>query len=283
MHRRTTYSKTWPNPRHPWIVLCSDALLMTLSNKNYRYICRTDSTNSHGVYYMGLNLQVMMNLMNSLHSYRCVFALFLQGWYWSATRNTVPQGRFFVCLNTSGCYILILYCLILLFLFDDLFCMSGMGWIVMIMIWWTCFAACCFCSAFASVIFYYLPRVKPGNYSICLCRSVWDMASFLSYTLGQSSRVKLTCLFTWLIDRLIDWLANGLSACGQRGKATSRLVGWLVDFDVDWFDDGVDVDTKYLLLTTHFLDLDLDQPKSVHSFEYISFVWEISWFFNFSL
>ena len=211
------------------------------------------------------------------------FCSFLQGWYWSATRNTVPQGRFFVCLNTSGCYILILYCFILLLLFDDLFCMSGMGWIVMIMIWWTCFAACCFCSAFASVIFYYLPRVKPGNYSICLCRSVWDMASFLSYTLGQSSRVKLTCLFTWLIDRLIDWLANGLSACGQRGKATSRLVGWLVDFDVDWFDDGVDVDTKYLLLTTHFLDLDLDQPKSVHSFEYISFVWEISWFFNFSL
>lgn len=139
-------------------------------------------------------------------------------------------------------------------------------------------------SAFVYFLSYYLPRVKPGNYSICLCRSVWDMASFLSYTLGQSSRVKLTCLFTWLlIDWLIDWLANGLPACGQRGKATSRLVGWLVDFDVDWFDDGVDVDTKYLLLLTHFLDLDLDQPKSVHSFEYISFVWEISWFFNFSL
>lgn len=61
----------------------------------------------------------------------------------------------------------------------------------------------CFCFCYCLLSFYYLPRVKPGNYSVCLCRSVWDMAFFLSYTLGQSTQVKLTCLFY-----LIDWLTG---------------------------------------------------------------------------
>lgn len=233
---------------------------MTLPNKNYRYICLSDSTNSHGVYYMGLNLQVMMNLMNSLHSYRCVF-LFFTG----LILVYGTTGKVF-CLNTSGCYILILYWFVfLLYCCCLMTCFAWVEWAGLLWLWCDGLQACCFCfSALLLLLclfsFYYLPRVKPGNYSVCLCRSVWDMASFLSYTLGQSSQVKLTCLF-YLIDWLIDWLANGLLACGQRGKTASWLIGWLVDwwcwcwFD---FDGGVDVDTKYLLSLTYFLGLYLD-------------------------
>lgn len=187
-----------------------------------------------------------------------MFFSFLQGWYW----YTVPQGRFFVWtlagVTFSSCIDLSFYFIVVWWLvlheWNGLDCYD-----YDVMVCWRVFLLLlCFCFCYCLLSFYYLPRVKPGNYSVCLCRSVWDMASFLSYTLGQSSQVKLTCLL-YLIDWLIDWLANCLPACGQRGKAIGWLVDWLIWY---WcwfdFDDGVDVDTKYLLLLTYFLDLDLD-------------------------
>ena len=178
------------------------------------------------------------------------FSLFLHGWYW----YTVPQGRFFVWtlagVTFSSCIDLSFF--ILLSLFDDLVLHEWNGldcYYYDVMVCKRVFLLLlCFCFCFCLLSFYYLPRVKPGNYSICLCRSVWDMAFFLSYTLRQSSQVKLTCSFY-----LIDWLANGLHACGQRRR---QLVGWLISW-LMMFLTMVLMLIRSTYLLTYFLDLDL--------------------------
>ena len=255
MHR-TTEPKTWPNPRHPWIVLCSDAFSWPCLTKMIDMPYRFDEFSRRILH----GFESPSN--DESHEQFAFLSLCFFSFFTGLILVYGTTGKVF-CLNTSGCYILILYWFVfLLLLFDDLVLHEWNGldcYDYDVMVCKRIFLLLlCLCFCFCLLSFYYLPRVKPGNYSMCLCRSVWDMAFFLSYTLGQSTQVKPTCLFTWLID----WLANGLPACGQRGR---RLVGWLVDFD------GVDVDTRYLLLTS-FLDLDL--LESVHSFEYIRFVWD---------
>lgn len=200
MHR-TTEPKTWPNPRHPWIVLCSDAFSWPCLTKMIDMPYRFDEFSRrilHGFESPSNDESHEQFAFLSL----CFFS-FLQGWYW----YTVPQGRFFVWTLAGVTFSSCIDFVFLLLLFDDLVLHEWNGldcYDYDVMVCKRIFLLLlCLCFCFCLLSFYYLPRVKPGNYSICLCRSVWDMAFFLSYTLGQSTQVKLTCLFY-----LIDWLTG---------------------------------------------------------------------------
>lgn len=155
MHR-TTEPKTWPNPRHPWIVLCSDAFSWPCLTKMIDMPYRFDEFSRrilHGFESPSNDESHEQFAFLSL----CFFS-FLQGWYW----YTVPQGRFFVWtlagVTFSSCIDLSFYCCCLMIWF----CMSGMGWIVMIMMWWFASVFFCCCSAFAFVSVYFLSSICHG-------------------------------------------------------------------------------------------------------------------------